>query len=553
MALLTESSAWKSLQSHYASLADVHMRDLFAHDPLRFSRFSLQFEDFLLDFSKNRVTGETLRLLRALARERDVPGWIQRMFNGEKINHTENRAVLHVALRHQDDRPLPNATEDIMPGVRDMLRKMRQCSEAIRSRRWLGHQGQAITDIVNIGVGGSDLGPLMATRALRPYAAQDLRVHFVSNVDARHIMGTLENLNPNTTLFIIVSKSFTTHDTLLNAQTARRWFLKRVDSEQALQRHFLAVTSNNDAATDFGVAVENIFSMWDWVGGRYSMWSAVGLSIAIAIGMEGFEQMLAGAYALDEHFRSAPLEMNLPVTLALLGIWYNNFFDAQSYAVLPYVQELEYLPEYLRQMDMESNGKRIDRDGQVVDYTTGPIVFGQLGITGQHAFYQLLHQGTKLIPADFIAPLSSSNEIKAHHQALMANVFAQTEALMKGKTEAEARLELHNQGWRGESLEMLLPHKVFPGNKPTNTLLFNQLDPRSLGILIALYEHKVFVQGLIWGINSFDQWGVELGKQLVKYILAEIGGDSTVVSHDASTNGLINYYRETRAAREAKK
>lgn len=546
-ALVSDSPVWKALQDHFKSLRDVPMRELFATDPQRFARFSLRFEDFLLDYSKNRITDETMRLLRALAQECEIQEWIARMFQGDRINHTEQRAVLHTALRHRGQGAVQVDGQDVIPAIRAMLEKMRQCSEAIRSRRWLGYRGQPFTDIVNIGVGGSDLGPLMATTALHDYAAQDLRLHFVSNVDESHISSTLEGLNPNTTLFIIVSKSFTTQDTLVNAQTARSWFIKRADSASAVAKHFLAVTSNKQAAQEFGIATDNVFEMWDWVGGRYSMWSAVGLSIAIAIGMDGFELMLDGAYAMDEHFRTAPMEANLPITLGLLGVWYNNFFRAQSYAVLPYAQHLEHLPAYLRQMDMESNGKRIDRHGREVEYSTGPIVFGQLGITGQHAFYQLMHQGTKLIPADFIAPVFTPNEIISHHQALMANVFAQTEALMKGKTEAEARAELQAQGLQSDSVEKLLPYKIFPGNKPTNTLLFDRLDPRSLGRLIALYEHKVFVQGVIWNINSFDQWGVELGKQLVPTILKQLSDSSVVTDHDTSTNGLINHYKQRRS------
>lgn len=549
-ALIAHSPVWKALQDHFQSIRTIPMRELFASDPQRFERFSLRFEDFLLDYSKNRITTETMQLLRTLAQECDLPNWIARLFRGDKINHTEQRAVLHTALRHRGDGKVMVDNQDVMPAIRTMLGKMRQCSEAIRSRRWVGYRGQPITDIVNIGVGGSDLGPLMATTALHDFAALDLRLHFVSNVDESHISSTLEGLNPNTTLFIIVSKSFTTQDTLVNAQTARNWFIKRADSESAVPRHFLAVTSNKQAAQQFGITADNIFEMWDWVGGRYSMWSAVGLSIAIAIGMDSFEQMLDGAYAMDEHFRTAPMEANLPVTLALLGIWYNNFFRAQSYAVLPYAQHLEHLPNYLRQMDMESNGKRIDRQGHEVEYSTGPIVFGQLGITGQHAFYQLMHQGTKLIPADFIAPIFTPNEIASHHQALMANVFAQTEALMKGKTEAEARAELLQQGMAADALEKLLPYKIFPGNKPTNTLLFDRLDPRSLGKLIALYEHKVFVQGVIWNINSFDQWGVELGKQLVPTILNQLTETGVASDHDASTNGLINHYKQRRSQQQ---
>ncbi len=431
-----------------------------------------------------------------------------------------------------------------------MLAKMRNISELIRTRQWRGCTNQPITDVVNIGVGGSDLGPLMATEALRPFSINDLRMHFVSNVDENHIQDTLELLKPETTLFIIVSKSFTTQDTLVNAQTAKRWFLKTVEDSNQIARHFLAVSDNIEAAGAYGIPEENIFRMWDWVGGRYSMWSAVGLSIAIAAGMEHFEEMLDGAYQMDEHFRTAPLQENMPVILALLGIWYRNFFKTQACAILPYDQHLRYLPDYLRQMDMESNGKRIDREGNPVDYDTGPVVFGQLGITGQHAFYQLMHQGTTMIPADILAPITSFRCIREHHRILMSNVFAQTEAFMLGKTENEARQELEAQGLDAEQVDRLLPYKIFPGNKPTNTLLFTQLTPNMLGKIVALYEHKVFVQGVIWNINSFDQWGVELGKQLASHVLPELEGDVRIQSHDSSTNHLINIYKQQRPSSE---
>lgn len=546
MSKLTDSRPWQNLQTHYQEVRRLHMRDLFAADPQRFARFSLSLDDFLLDYSKNRITADTLSLLLELATFCDVPGWTEKMFAGEKINHTEQRAVLHVALRNRSNRPVLVDGTDVMPDVNAMLDKMRRFSEAIRTRAWTGYTGQPITDVVNIGVGGSDLGPLMASEALHPYALHDLRVHFVSNVDENHITDTLDSLKSETTLFVIVSKSFTTQDTLVNAETARNWFLKYGGDKTSIARHFVAVSNNTRAATDFGIDPDNIFKMWDWVGGRYSLWSAVGLSIAIAIGMDNFEDLLQGAHDMDEHFRSAPLAQNMPVILALLGIWYNNFHKAHTYAVLPYDQHLRFLPDYLRQADMESNGKRVDRDGAQVDYSTGPIVFGQLGITGQHAFYQLMHQGKKLIPADIIAPITNVRCISNHHRVLMANVFAQAEAFMRGKNEAEARAELQAQGIEGPMLELLLPHKIFPGNKPTNTLLFRTLDPRTLGRLIALYEHKIFVQGVIWNINSFDQWGVELGKQLAKTVLDELQDDTPVSSHDSSTNGLINYYKHLR-------
>lgn len=522
------------------------MRALFAEDPHRFEHFSAKFNDILLDYSKNRINNETMTLLLELAHERELPVWIERMFSGEQINHTEQRAVLHTALRNRSDKQIPVDGQDVMPEVHEILTQMRTFADAVRTRQWRGYTGQPITDIVNIGVGGSDLGPVMATEALKPFAIRDLGVHFVSNVDENHITDTLEKLKPETTLFILVSKSFTTQDTLVNARTARQWFLKTAELEAHLSRHFVSVTDNTTAAAEFGIAAENVFRMWDWVGGRYSLWSAVGLSIAVSVGMDHFEEMLQGAYEMDEHFRTAPLEENIPVIMAMLGIWYNNFFKTQTYAVLPYDEHLRYFPDYLRQADMESNGKGVDRQGNKIDYETGPVIFGQLGITGQHAFYQLMHQGTKLIPADIIAPISSYHCIREHHRILMSNVFAQTEAFMTGKTEAEARAELEAAGYEKEQLEKLLPYKIFPGNKPTNTILFKTLRPRTLGSLIAMYEHKIFTQGVIWNINSFDQWGVELGKQLANTILPELEGDVDVKNHDSSTNGLIKYYKKNR-------
>ncbi len=546
MSRLTELPVWKQLKARRAQMEDVHMRELFAQDPQRFARFSLEFRDILFDFSRNRITGEILDLLYQLARDTGVPEYIEKMFGGEHINHTEDRAVLHVALRDQSGRAIKDAGRNVMPEVRAELRRIREFSEAIRTRRWRGYTGQPITDVVNLGVGGSDLGPVMATEALRPYAIHDLGVHFVSNVDESHITDTLEKLKPETTLFIVVSKSFTTQDTMVNAETARKWLLDGHGNADILRQHMVAVTSNVARAGECGIPEENVFAMWDWVGGRYSLWSAVGLSVAIAVGMEHFEDMLAGAHAMDEHFRNAPFEENLPVTLAMLGIWYVNFFGAESCAILPYDQHLHRLPAYLQQLEMESNGKRVDRDGRVVDYHTCPVIFGELGITGQHAFYQLLHQGTRLVPADFIAPINSYQCIPLHHRILMSNVFAQTEALMRGKTEDEARAELEAEGLSGTELEALLPYKVFPGNKPSNTILYRTLTPATLGALIAMYEHKVFVQGVVWNINSFDQWGVELGKQLAKTILPELDADAEVTSHDSSTNGLINHYKKLR-------
>ena len=551
MPKLTQSPAWQALSAHFEAVRGLHMREMFASDPNRCSTFSVQLDDLLLDYSKNRITKETMGLLMNLAQQQDLPAWIEKMFSGEIINHTEQRAVLHTALRNRSNQAVLVDGEDVMPSVNAMLGKMRQFSDQIRTRQWRGYTNQPITDVVNIGVGGSDLGPVMAVEALRPYSIHDLNMHFVSNVDENHITDTLEALKPETTLFIIASKSFTTQDTLVNAQTAREWFLKRAADNAAISKHFVAVSNNTAAAIEFGIRPDNIFKMWDWVGGRYSMWSSVGLAISISIGMDNFEQLLAGAHDMDTHFRTSPLEQNIPVVLALLGVWYNNFFKAQSYALLPYDQHLRLMPDYLRQADMESNGKRIDRDGNVIDdYETGPVVFGQLGITGQHAFYQLMHQGTKLIPADIIAPITNINCIRSHHRTLMANVFAQAEAFMRGKTEQEAHNELQAQGLSADMIKLLLPHKIFPGNKPTNTILFKTLNPKSLGRLIAMYEHKIFVQGVIWNINSFDQWGVELGKQLAKTVLHELGDNTEIDTHDSSTNGLINYYKKLRPKHE---
>ncbi len=546
MTVMKESNSWQALAEHYNKISTLHMRDIFNQDPQRFEKFSLRFNDILLDFSKNRITEETLQLLHDLVEEAEVSNWIEKMFAGEAINHTEQRAVLHVALRNMSGQPMYVDGKDVMPQVKAELEKMEALSEAIRSRKWRGVSGQPITDVVNIGIGGSDLGPVMVTEALRPYGVHDLQVHYVSNVDENHILDTLEKVRPETTLFIVASKTFTTQETMLNANTARSWFLKAIDDEAALKKHFVAVSANIAAAEQFGIAKENVFAMWDWVGGRYSLWSAIGLSIAIYIGMENYRSLLLGAYEMDVHFRTAPTTENLPVTLALLGVWYNNFFGAQAHVVLPYDQHLHRLPAYLQQADMESNGKYVDRQGKEVTDTTGPIIFGEIGISAQHAFYQLLHQGTKLVPADILAPISDYHCIQDHHRALMSNVFAQAEALMKGKTEDEAREELQAAGMEAEQLEQLLPYKIFQGNKPTNTILFDTLDPKTLGSLIALYEHKIFVQGVIWNINSFDQWGVELGKQLASYILDELEHDNAVTSHDSSTNGLINYYKSHR-------
>jgi len=548
MTQLTDFPAWKALQGHYEQVKGRHMRDLFAEDGERFSRFSLQHDDLLLDFSKNRITEETLSLLLQLAEESDVVGWRERMFRGEHINSTEARAVLHVALRNRSGRPVRVDGEDVMPQVDAVLERMRTFIEQVRSDRWTGFSGKPIRHIVNIGIGGSDLGPLMVCEALRPYGDPRLTMYFVSNVDGTHIAETLKRCDPEQTLFIVASKTFTTQETLTNAHTARRWLLEATGDVSAVAKHFVAVSTNTEKVAEFGIDTENMFRFWDWVGGRYSLWSAIGLPIALFVGMDRFEELLAGAHGMDRHFREQPLARNMPVVMALLGIWYINFFGARTHAILPYDQYLHRFAAYFQQGDMESNGKRVTRDGAEVSYATGPVIWGEPGTNGQHAFYQLIHQGTQLVPADFLAPAESHNPIGDHHITLLSNLFAQPEALMRGKTAVEVRAELTAEGLSGERLERLLPHKCFPGNRPSNTLLFRKLTPATLGALIALYEHKIFVQGVIWNINSFDQWGVELGKQLAKKILPELAGAEPVESHDASTNGLINYWKGLRVA-----
>jgi glucose-6-phosphate isomerase len=538
---LIDSQAWQALQEHKREMAEVHMRDLFAQDPQRFERFSLRAGDILFDYSKNRVTQESMRLLCDLARHANVAGKIEAMFTGEKYNNTEKRAVLHVALRNRSNRPIYVDGTDVMPEVNRVLAHMRAFSEEVRSGKWTGYTGKRITDVVNIGIGGSDLGPKMVCEALKPYGKPGLRVHFVSNVDSTDLVETLKLVNPETVLFLVASKTFTTQETMTNAQTAREWFLAVAKDEAAIAKHFAAMSTNTAAVVKFGIDPKNMFEFWDWVGGRYSLWSAIGLSIALYLGMDNFEALLGGAHAVDEHFRSTAFEKNVPVIMALLGIWYNNFFGAQSHAILPYDQYLVHFPAYFQQGDMESNGKGVTREGRrIYDYTTGPIIWGQPGTNGQHAFYQLIHQGTKLIPCDFLAAAQSHNPRGDHHPILLSNYLAQTEALMKGKSPDEARAELAAQGLSGAELEELVPHKSFPGNRPTNSFLYPKLTPTVLGSLIALYEHKIFIQGAIWDLNSFDQWGVELGKQLAKVILPELKGDAQVKGHDASTNGLIN-------------
>ena len=542
MANLTQSSVWQALLKHKKQTESIQMRDLFAQDKNRFNDFHLRFNDILLDYSKNRINKETMSLLMDLAKQSGLKDWIEKMFSGEKINHTEDRAVLHTALRNRSDTPVYVDGKDIMPEVRSELEKMREYSDSIRSGQWLGYSGKAIIDIVNIGVGGSDLGPVMVSEALTPYRKVGLRVHFVSNVDPSHICNTLRDLDPERTLFIVSSKSFTTQDTIMNAHTARDWLMENSHNELAVEKHFIAVAANVEAATEFGINEENIFKMWDWVGGRYSLWSSIGLSVAIYIGMDRFESLLQGAYEMDEHFRNAPFEENLPVILALLGVWYNNFYDAESHVLLPYDQHLHRFPAYFQQGDMESNGKSITRDGEKVDYATGPIIWGELGITGQHAFYQNLHQGTHLVPADFIVPIDSLNPVGDHHLVLLANFFAQTRTLMTGKNEKEARDELAAEGYSAEDIERLYSSRLMPGNKPSNTILLKALTPKSLGSLIALYEHKIFTQGIIWNINSYDQPAVELGKKVAASIYDDLKKHKSVDCYDGSTNGLINYF-----------
>ena len=535
--------AWKKLEKHAEATRDLVMHDLFDQDPRRAESFSIRWRDILLDYSKNRITADTLTLLRQILKEARVEEQRDRMFRGEKINFTENRSVLHVALRRPADQPLKVDGRDVMPEVETVRQQMKAFSEKVRSGEWKGYTGQPISHIVNLGIGGSDLGPVMVTEALKPYARRDLKLHFVSNIDSTHLAETLRICQPATTLFLVASKTFTTQETLTNAHSARKWFLEEARDEKHIAKHFVAISTNEAEVRKFGIDPANMFPFWDWVGGRYSLWSAIGLSIALSIGYERFTELLAGAHAMDEHFLKTPAEQNLPMTLALLGIWYNNFHGAQTHAILPYDQYLHRFPAYFQQGDMESNGKRVDREGKPVAWDTGPIIWGEPGTNGQHAFYQLIHQGTKLIPCDFLASAETFNPMGPHHDILLANFFAQTEALMKGKAEAEARAELEKEGLKGEALEKLLPHKVFPGNRPTNSILVQRFDPQTLGALIALYEHKIFAQGAIWNINPYDQMGVELGKQLAKTIEPELSKPGPITSHDSSTNLLINDYK----------
>ena len=542
----TQTAAWQALQKHFDEMKDVTIADLFAKDGDRFSKFSATFDDqMLVDYSKNRITEETLAKLQDLAKECDLAGAIKSMFSGEKINRTENRAVLHVALRNRSNTPILVDGKDVMPEVNAVLEKMKTFSEAIISGEWKGYTGKAITDVVNIGIGGSDLGPYMVTEALRPYK-NHLNMHFVSNVDGTHIAEVLKKVNPETTLFLVASKTFTTQETMTNAHSARDWFLKAAGDEKHVAKHFAALSTNAKAVGEFGIDTANMFEFWDWVGGRYSLWSAIGLSIVLSIGFDNFVELLSGAHAMDKHFSTTPAEKNLPVLLALIGIWYNNFFGAETEAILPYDQYMHRFAAYFQQGNMESNGKYVDRNGKVVDYQTGPIIWGEPGTNGQHAFYQLIHQGTKMVPCDFIAPAITHNPLSDHHQKLLSNFFAQTEALAFGKSREVVEQEYRDQGKDPATLDYVVPFKVFEGNRPINSILLREITPFSLGALIALYEHKIFTQGVILNIFTFDQWGVELGKQLANRILPELKDDKEISSHDSSTNGLINRYKAWR-------
>ncbi|KJG12217.1 glucose-6-phosphate isomerase [Photobacterium iliopiscarium] len=543
----TQTKAWQALTAHFEQAKDFELSDLFANDSERFAKFSAQFgSDILLDYSKNLITEETLTKLFALAKETELDAAIADMFNGVKINRTEDRAVLHVALRNRSNTPIIVDGEDVMPAVNAVLAKMESFTNRIVSGEWKGYTGKEITDVVNIGIGGSDLGPYMVSEALAAYKTR-LNMHFVSNVDATHIVETLKDLNPETTLFLIASKTFTTQETMTNALSARDWFLAMAEDKAHVAKHFAALSTNAESVAEFGIDTDNMFEFWDWVGGRYSLWSAIGLSISLAVGFDNFVKLLEGGHAMDNHFATAPLEQKLPVILALIGIWYNNFHGAETEAILPYDQYMHRFPAYFQQGNMESNGKYVDRGGKPVDYQTGPIIWGEPGTNGQHAFYQLIHQGTKLIPCDFIAPAISHNPLGDHHPKLMANFFAQTEALAFGKSRETVEAEFVAAGKSQAEIDELAEFKVFEGNRPTNSILLKEITPYTLGALIALYEHKIFTQGVIWNIFSFDQWGVELGKQLANQILPELNSNEGVVSHDSSTNGLINAFKQWRA------
>jgi glucose-6-phosphate isomerase len=541
----TTTKAWQLLSQHAQEMKQVHMRDLFKADPKRFSKFSLCLDEIVFDYSKNIITDTTIHYLLKLAEECRLKDAIEAMFNGDIINETEHRAVLHTALRNFSGDPVYTEGNDVMPGVKNVLRKMKSFTTSVHSGKWRGYTGKKIKYIVNIGIGGSDLGPQMVCEALKPYRANGIETYFVSNVDGTHITETLKKIKPDRTLFLVASKTFTTQETMTNAFTAREWFLKKAKNEKHIARHFAALSTNEKEVVKFGISKKNMFEFWDWVGGRYSLWSAIGLSVALTIGYKNFEQLLKGAHHTDNHFRQTEFAENIPVIMGLLGIWYINFFAAQSHAILPYDQYMHRFAAYLQQGDMESNGKSVDRNGEPVEYATGPVIWGEPGTNGQHAFYQLIHQGTHTIPCDFIAPAQSHNPAGDHHQKLLSNFFAQTEALMNGKTEEEAEKELEKQGLPAEQIAWLLPYKIFKGNKPTNSILLKKITPYSLGELIALYEHKIFTQGIIWNIFSFDQWGVELGKQLANKILPELtGSEEPAASHDPSTSGLMDAWKK---------
>jgi len=548
MSTINKSSSWKAVASHFEKIKSTHMRDLFNNDDDRFNKYHIQYEDFLVDFSKNRITDETLNLLINLAKEAKLEDWRKRLFSGDKINFTENRSALHIALRNRSNRPILVDGKDIMPNVNKVLAQMKSFSNGVRSGKVKGYTGKKIKSVVNIGIGGSDLGPAMICEALKSYGTKDITPYFVSNIDGADIAQTLEVCDPETTLFIVASKTFTTQETMTNAYSARAWLLKHLKDQESIKNHFVAISTNEAAVEKFGINKDNMFEFWDWVGGRYSLWSAIGLSIAIFIGIENFEQLLNGAHDIDNHFQDAPLNENIPVILALLGVWYINFFKLSTHAVLPYDQGLSLFPAYLQQADMESNGKFIDRNGEKIQYHSGPILWGESGTNGQHAFYQLIHQGTEVVPSDFIMPIHShysiGNNGNEHHKILIANFIAQTQSLMMGKTDKEARAELKNQSLDENIIKTLTPHKTFEGNRPSTSILFDKLTPKSLGRLIAIYEHKIFTQGVIWNINSFDQWGVEYGKQIAKLVLPKLIEPNETIGFDSSTNNLINYTKK---------
>lgn len=548
MSQINQSPIWQALNQHKKDIEPISLREMFKSDATRFDQFHIQFNDLLLDYSKHLISKETINLLVKLAKEADIEGWRDRMFKGEKINSTEHRAVLHTALRNQNETSIMSDGEDVMPKIKNVLKKMKRFSEEVRSGQWKGFTGRAITNVINVGIGGSDLGPSMVCQALKPYSSKTITPYFVSNVDGADLFQALEKCDPETTLFIIASKTFTTQETMTNAYSARDWFLKAAKDNQHIKKHFVALSTNQHAVSQFGIDTENMFEFWDWVGGRYSLWSAIGLSIAVYIGMDNFEELLKGGFEMDEHFKTAPIQQNIPMMMGLLGIWNINFFNFSTHAILAYDQGLSKLAPYLQQADMESNGKFMNRDGARIDFHTGPVLWGEVGTNGQHAFYQLLHQGTEIAPADFIMPIESHYQIgkggDEHHRILLSNFIAQTQSLMLGKTYDEARAEIEKQGFEGEDIESFIPQKTFEGNRPTSSILFQKLTPKTLGHLIAMYEHKIFTQGIIWNINSFDQWGVEYGKQIAKQVLPKLSEKTPSHDFDSSTNGLINYIKK---------